>query len=101
MNELARQIVASKSGLTRVVDGMEQAGLVERQRLVGDRRVIEVAATPKGLDVLHTARPLHRAKIHDHFSRHLDSEDVKSLTHVLKKVHGDVRPLRAARLDGS
>ena len=50
MNELARQIVASKSGLTRVVDGMEQAGLVERQRLTGDRRVIEVAATSKGLD---------------------------------------------------
>lgn len=101
MNELARQIVASKSGLTRVVDGMERAGLVERQRPAGDRRVIEVAATPKGLDVLRSARPLHRARIQHHFARHLDSEDLKALTQVLKKVHDDVRPLRAAQVDGS
>jgi len=32
MNELASRILASKSGLTRVIDRMEEAGLVERFR---------------------------------------------------------------------
>src|SRR5215475_9317697 len=45
MNELASRILASKSGLTRVIDRMEEAGLVARQRPAGDRRVIEVVLT--------------------------------------------------------
>ena len=101
MNELARQIVASNSGLTRVVDGMEQAGLVRRERPVSDRRVIEVVATPQGLDVLHAARPLHRDGLQRHFARHLDDRDVKALVRALRKVRDEVRPLRAAHIVGS
>src|SRR5690349_24584807 len=48
MNELASRILASKSGLTRVIDRMEEAGLVERQRPADDRRVIEIVMTPAG-----------------------------------------------------
>ncbi|MBM2822262.1 MAG: MarR family transcriptional regulator [Thermoleophilia bacterium] len=98
MNELAGQIVASKSGLTRVVDGMERAGLVRRERPPADRRVIEVVATPKGFDVLRTARPLHRDGIHRHFARHLDDRDVTALARALRKVRDEVRPLRAPQI---
>ena len=101
MNELARHIVASKSGLTRVVDRMEEAGLVRRERPASDRRVIEVVATPKGFDVLHAARPLHRDGIHRHFARHLANQDVKALARALRKVRDEVRPLRAAQTGGS
>ena len=101
MNELARQIVCSKSGLTRVVDRMEEAGLVTRERPVEDRRVIEVVATPQGLDALHAARPLHRDGLHRHFARHLDDRDVKALARALRKVRDEVRPLRAAQIGGS
>ena len=101
MNDLARQILSSKSGLTRVVDRMEHAGLVRRERPVSDRRVVEVVATPKGLDVLHAARPLHRDGLQRHFARHLDDQDVKALARALRKVRVDVRPLRAAQIGGS
>jgi len=101
MNELARQIVASKSGLTRVVDGMERAGLVQRERPASDRRVIEVVATPKGLEVLGAARPPHRDALQRHFARHLDNQDVKALARALRKVRDEVRPLRAAQIGGS
>jgi len=101
MNELAREIVASKSGLTRVVDGMERAGLVRRERPIGDRRVIEVVITAKGLDVLHTARPLHRDDIQRYFAQYLDDRDVKALSRALTKVRDEVRPLRAAQIAGS
>jgi DNA-binding MarR family transcriptional regulator len=101
MSELARQIVASTSGLTRVVDGMEQAGLVRRERPASDRRAIEVVPTSKGLGVLEAARPLHRDAIQRYFARHLTSQEVKALTGALTKVRNHVRPLRAEQVAGS
>jgi DNA-binding MarR family transcriptional regulator len=98
MNELARQIVASTSGLTRVIDGMERAGLVRRERPPADRRAIEVTPTPRGIDVLNAARPLHRNAIERHFTRHLDRQDIQALTRALTKVRDEVRPLRAEHI---
>src|SRR5438093_7144009 len=45
MNELAERILYSKSGFTRVVDRMEEAGLVRRVRPENDRRSILVVLT--------------------------------------------------------
>jgi DNA-binding MarR family transcriptional regulator len=101
MNELAREIVFSKSGLTRVVDKMEAAGLVRRERPSSDRRVIEVVLTQQGLDMLGTARPLHRDGIENYFARHIDERDVKALGRAFRKIRDEVRPLRAAQLKGS
>jgi len=39
MNELAGRILFSTSGRTRVIDRMEEAGLVQRERPPDDRRV--------------------------------------------------------------
>ena len=48
MNELAERILYSKSGLTRVVDRLEEAGLVRRVRPENDRRSILVVLTDQG-----------------------------------------------------
>jgi DNA-binding MarR family transcriptional regulator len=101
MSELARRIVASTSGLTRVIDGMERAGLVRRERPASDRRAIEVVPTPRGMEVLASARPLHREAIQRHFARHLDGREVKALTRSLTKVRDHVRPLREEQVTGS
>src|SRR5580765_668193 len=50
MNELADRILYSKSGFTRVVDRMEEAGLVRRVRPEHDRRSILVVITKRGSD---------------------------------------------------
>ena len=50
MNELAERILYSKSGFTRVVDRMEEAGLVRRVRPENDRRSILVVLTDEGRD---------------------------------------------------
>jgi DNA-binding MarR family transcriptional regulator len=101
MRELARQIVSSTSGLTRVVDGMESAGLVQRERPPSDRRAIEVIPTAKGMDVLHAARTHHRDALERHFARHLTDQDVKALARALTKVRNHVRPLRERQITGS
>src|SRR6185436_15519492 len=50
MNELAERILYSKSGFTRVVDRMEDEGLVRRVRPEHDRRSILVVLTDKGIE---------------------------------------------------
>jgi DNA-binding MarR family transcriptional regulator len=98
MSELAGRILASKSGLTSVVDRMEEAGLVRRERPPGDRRVIEVFITPKGIEALQTARVVHRRGIQEHFVQHLDQRDLAALAHTFEKVRDHVRPLRPGRV---
>ena len=100
MNELASRILASKSGLTRVIDRMEDAGLVERQVPPDDRRSIVVVMTPRGDEALQAARRVHRRGIYEHFAQHLDERDFEALRDVLENVHEHVRPLRPGRISG-
>ena len=98
MNELAERILYSKSGFTRVVDRMEEAGLVRRVRPQHDRRSILIVLTKKGSDTMENARRYHRDGIERHFSQHLSERDIKALTHALEKVSTHARPLRPGRI---
>jgi DNA-binding MarR family transcriptional regulator len=98
MNALAEQILYSKSGFTRVVDRMEEAGLVRRVRPEHDRRSILVVLTEKGGETKDHARRYHRDAIARHFSEHLSEADVRALIRGLQKVSEHVRPLRPGRI---
>jgi DNA-binding MarR family transcriptional regulator len=97
MNELAARILSSKSGLTRVVDRMEEAGLVRRERPPDDRRVVRVLITPKGIETLQAAREVHHLSIQQHFIEHLSDRELAQLANALEKVRHHVRPLRPER----
>jgi len=98
MNQLAERILYSKSGFTRVVDRMEEAGLVRRTRPDDDRRSILVVLTDEGRAMIDEARRHHRHAIEQHFSRHLTDGDVKAITRALGKVSEHARPLRPGRI---
>jgi DNA-binding MarR family transcriptional regulator len=98
MNELAARILSSKSGLTRVVDRMEEAGLVRRERPPDDRRVVRVLITPKGIETLQAAREVHHLSIHQHFTEHLSDRELTGVATALEKVHRHVRPIRPERI---
>jgi DNA-binding MarR family transcriptional regulator len=98
MNELAERILYSKSGFTRVVDRLEDAGLVRRIRPENDRRSILVVLSDEGRSTLEQARRHLRHAIEQHFSRHLSDTDIKALTRALEKVSAHVRPLRPGRI---
>ena len=98
MNELAEQILYSKSGFTRVVDRLEEAGLVQRVRPESDRRSILVVLTDEGRSTMERARRHHRHGIEQHFSRQLSDTDIKALTRALEKLSTHVRPLRPGRI---
>src|SRR4051794_41158954 len=98
MNELAERILSSKSGFTRVVDRLEEAGLVGRVRPDNDRRSILVVLTDRGRAMIDQARRHHRDGIEQHFSRHLTDADIKALTRALDKLSAHARPLRPGRI---
>src|SRR5258707_7275834 len=52
MNELARNALLSRSGLTRLVDKLEKEKLIERQACPSDGRVQHAQLTDKGAEVL-------------------------------------------------
>jgi DNA-binding MarR family transcriptional regulator len=100
MNALADRILYSKSGFTRVVDRMEQAGLVLRVRPENDRRTILVVLTKNGTEVMERARRHHRDGIEQHFAQHLSDTEIKAVTRALEKISTHARPLRPGRIRG-
>src|SRR6266516_2044691 len=100
MNALADRILYSKSGFTRVVDRMEEAGLVRRVRPQHDRRSILIVLTENGTKTMERARRHHRDGIERHFSQHLSEHEIKALTRALEKISTHARPLRPGRIRG-
>jgi DNA-binding MarR family transcriptional regulator len=98
MNEIAERILFSKSGLTRLIDRMEDEGLVRRERPANDRRVIRVLITPKGLETLHAAREAHHHGIQRHYIDPLNQRDLAAMAGPLGKLQRHLRPLRPGRI---
>lgn len=71
MTELQERALFSLSGLTRVVDRMEAAGLVNRENVPGDRRGVLVALTATGLDTYRAAMARHQDDVERVFADRL------------------------------
>ena len=87
---LADSLLLSRSGVTRLVDRMADAGLVRREASAQDRRVSYVVLTPEGRDTLDRAGPGHIQSVVEHFARHLKGSETALLksffTRVLREV---------------
>jgi DNA-binding MarR family transcriptional regulator len=97
MQELSASVLLSKSGLSRLVDRMVEAGLVRRERCQDDRRGWFAVLTDQGRSALRRAAPVHLRGIQEHFVRHLEPEEVQVLATALARV---VAAARAAQVEG-
>ena len=86
MQELAARLVIPRSSLTRQIDRMEVAGMVEREPSADDGRGTVAVLTPEGRATLRRAAPVHLRGIEDHFASKLDGRDVAALRRVLTKL---------------
>ena len=68
MSALAEQVTLTNGGITRLVDRMEAAGLVERRPCRSDRRVSYAAITPGGRRKLTEAADVHAANLRTVFA---------------------------------
>lgn len=86
MVDLARRVLISKSGLTRLVDRMAGQGLVRRQPSPEDGRGYYVIVTRLGRNALRRASPRHLRGIAKHFTSLLTEEELNVVGAVMTRV---------------
>jgi DNA-binding MarR family transcriptional regulator len=79
MAELADRVLLSRSGVTRLVDRLERAGLVARQRVAADGRGVIAELTGPGLERLRSASRTHLAGVVRHFVARFDAAELARL----------------------
>lgn len=87
MNEIADAIVHSSGGTTRLVDRIQEAGLVERQSCPSDRRAIHVAITDAGNTKLDEALTVHLDYLDERVAKQLNEEERVTLATLLTKLN--------------
>ena len=94
MSDLASRVILSPSGVTRAVDQLERAGLVERCVFEGDRRGYLVTLTAEGRALLRKAANVHVLGLREHFLKHLSRTQIEHLANALEAVlDGEGSPL--------
>jgi DNA-binding MarR family transcriptional regulator len=86
MAELADRVLLSRSGLTRLVDRIEKAGLVRREPSQDDARGTYTVLQPHGLRRLREAVPVHLAGIQRHWLAHFDDDELRTLGALLRRI---------------
>jgi MarR family transcriptional regulator, 2-MHQ and catechol-resistance regulon repressor len=98
MSDLAAQTSLTPSGLTRAVDRLEAAGLVERTPCPSDRRGAFATLTPVGLQRITAAVAPHLDHVEDALTSALTDDEQAELTDLLRKVRDHVNPAAAAAI---
>jgi DNA-binding MarR family transcriptional regulator len=91
MSELAGAMTSiTPSGLTRLVDRLEEEGLVERRQCPSDRRGSLAVITPDGLARVEAVIPDHLADLQTHYVGLLGAREAAQLERTLRKIrdHG-------------
>lgn len=91
MGSLAQQVALTTGGITRMLDRMIAAGLVERVPSPSDRRVHFAALTAPGRAVLEDAAQVHAANLQQAFAG-FSAEDLRTFDQLLDR-------LREARIE--
>jgi MarR family 2-MHQ and catechol resistance regulon transcriptional repressor len=84
-SELAEKLLKSGGNLTLVVDNLEKAGYVARERDPADRRFVVVKLTPKGQAFIATLFPKVVANVTREMAA-LSSTEITDFGRLLKKV---------------
>jgi MarR family transcriptional regulator, 2-MHQ and catechol-resistance regulon repressor len=98
MSDLAAQTSLTPSGLTRAIDRLESADLVERAPCAFDKRGSYAALTAKGLERITAAVPPHLHHVETHLTGALTAEEQAQLIVLLRKVRDHVNPAAAAAI---
>ena len=86
MADLAKRVLLSRSGLTRLVDRLEKEGYIKRENCEGDARGTEAVVTDKGLQALAQAWPIYAEGINAEFSAYLNENEAEIIAQALLRV---------------
>jgi DNA-binding MarR family transcriptional regulator len=86
--ELARNLMLSPSGVTRLLQGLEDAGFVERAACETDLRITYAQLTDTGRAKLASAADGHVASVRALFEEHFGNDELRALARILGKLPG-------------
>jgi DNA-binding MarR family transcriptional regulator len=95
MHELAQAVVLSRSGLTRLVDRLEAAELLYRERTAADRRGAFAVLTDRGLAELRKTWPVYAQGIMKHFVLQLSDNEIHLLAEVFQRLLANIHQEKA------
>jgi DNA-binding MarR family transcriptional regulator len=84
--DLARQVLLTASGITRLLDGLERAGLVGKERCSSDARVTYAVLTDAGREKIAAARETHAADVEELFGSRFSLEEKMALDEMLSRL---------------
>jgi DNA-binding MarR family transcriptional regulator len=91
--DLAEGLLLTASGVTRLLDGLEAAGYVERAACASDRRVVYAVITDAGREKLAAASTSHVVGVSSMLQERFDQEELAQLTELLARLDGDESPI--------
>jgi DNA-binding MarR family transcriptional regulator len=86
MGDLAEALVITRGGLTKLVDRLIKAGLLERTFCETDRRVSYATLMPAGSEMLEEMRPVVIAELRVSFAARLTDAEADALRESLERV---------------
>ena len=84
--DIARAVLLTASGITRLLDGLERAGWVEKRACSSDARVSYAALTESGARKFEEARSSHRADIEELFGSRFGADEREQLAELLGRL---------------
>lgn len=85
MQDLQERSLFTHSGMTRLVDRIEAAGLVRRESVPGDRRGVSVVITQEGKRLYEEAFARHQADLEEAFARRLTTAQHEAVADALSQ----------------
>ena len=86
--DLARTLMLTPSGVTRLLDGLEEAGLVEALPCPSDKRVTYAAITDAGRQKVNEAASGHNSSVQELLEEHLSQKEIATVVAILGKLPG-------------
>jgi DNA-binding MarR family transcriptional regulator len=84
--DLARTVLLTASGITRLLDGLERSGWVEKKACERDARVSYAALTKAGAAKFEESSTSHRADIEELFGSNFSGAERKQLAELLGRL---------------
>jgi DNA-binding MarR family transcriptional regulator len=84
--DLSRSVLLSPSGITRLLDGLEREGWVEKRACASDARVTYAVLTDTGLAKFKAARKTHLADIEQAFGSRYTPEELEAVSALLGRL---------------
>jgi DNA-binding MarR family transcriptional regulator len=84
--DIARAVLLTASGITRLLDGLERSGWVEKRSCESDARVSYAALTEAGAAKFEEARESHLADVEALFGSNFAAEELEQLAALLGRL---------------